>query len=180
MPDEQSLVDRAKNYDREAFAQLYEENFDKIFRYIALKIGNQMEAEDLTQQVFMKALKSISSFKWQDVPFSAWLYKIAHNQVVDYIRKKNRQPVAELNEDITASNDNPLKATELKIETEELAKALKKLTPLQQEVISLRFSCEMPIAKVAVIMGKKEGAVKALQHSAVQSLRKIMVVSDNA
>ncbi len=180
MPDEQSLIGRAKNYDREAFAQLYEENFDKIFRYIALKIGNKMEAEDLTQQVFMKALKSISSFKWQNVPFSAWLYKIAHNQVVDYVRKKSRQPVAELNEDITASNDNPSKATELKIETEELVKALKQLTPLQQEVIALRFSCEMPIAKVADIMGKKEGAVKALQHSAVQSLRKIMVVNDNA
>ncbi len=180
MPDEQSLVDRAKNYDREAFALLYEENFDRIFRYITLKIGNRMEAEDLTQQVFMKALKSIASFKWQNVPFSAWLYKIAHNQVVDYVRKQNRQPVSELNEDITASDDNPLKATELKIETEQLAKAINKLTPLQQEVIALRFSCEMPIARVAAIMGKKEGAIKALQHSAVQSLRKIMVVDNNA
>jgi len=174
---DQNLVDRAKQYDQEAFAQLYEENFDKIYRYIALKIGNQMEAEDLTQQVFMKALKSISSYKWKEVPFSAWLYKIAHNQVVDYLRKKTRQPTTELNEDITVAEDNPYKNVELKVELEQLARALKKLTPLQQEVLALRFSCEMPIAQVAGVMGKNEGAIKALQHSAVQALRRIMVVN---
>ncbi|MDD2472340.1 MAG: sigma-70 family RNA polymerase sigma factor [Dehalococcoidales bacterium] len=180
MQDEKTLVNRAKEYDQEAFGQIYEENFDKIFRYIAIKIGNRMEAEDLTQQVFMKALKAISSYKWKDVPFSAWLYKIAHNQVVDYIRKKSRQPETELNEDITAIEDNPYKAAELKVELEELSCALRKLTPLQQEVISLRFSCEMPIAQVAQIMGKKEGAIKALQYSAIQALRKHMVVENNA
>ncbi|MDD2252175.1 MAG: ECF subfamily RNA polymerase sigma factor, BldN family [Dehalococcoidales bacterium] len=180
MQDEQALVKRAQEYDQEAFAQIYEENFDKIFRYIAIKIGNQMEAEDLTQQVFMKALKAISSYKWKDVPFSAWLYKIAHNQVVDYFRKKNRRPETELNEDITSVEDHPYKAAEFKVELEELSRALKKLTHLQQEVISLRFSCEMPIAQVAIIMGKKEGAIKALQHSAIQALRKHMVVEKNA
>ncbi len=180
MPDEQSLVERAKKHDREAFARLYEENFNKIFRYIALKTGNQMEAEDLTQQVFMKAMKSLPSYKWQNVPFSAWLYKIAHNQVVDNVRKKSRQPVTELNEEITAAEDNPYKATELKVELEQLSVAIKKLTPLQQEVLALRFSSELPVAQVASIMGKKEGAVKALQHSAIQSLRKIMVVSEDA
>ncbi|MDD5605297.1 MAG: ECF subfamily RNA polymerase sigma factor, BldN family [Dehalococcoidales bacterium] len=180
MQEEQDLVNRAKQYDQGAFAQIYEENFDKIFRYIAIKIGNQMEAEDLTQQVFMKALKAISSYQWKDIPFSAWLYRIAHNQVVDYIRKKSRQPETELNEDITAAEDNPYKTAELKVELEELSSALKKLTPLQQEVISLRFSCEMPIAQVAAVMGKKEGAIKALQHSAIQALRKHMVVENNA
>ncbi len=176
MQDEQILVDRAKQYDQEAFAQLYEENFDKIYRYIALKVGNRMEAEDLTQQVFMKALKSIASYKWQDVPFSAWLYKIAHNQAIDYLRKKNRQPEYELNEDITPAEDNPYRTVELKLDLQQLARAIKKLTPLQQEVLALRFSCEMPIAQVAGVMGKNEGAIKALQHSAVQALRRIMVM----
>lgn len=180
MQDEQTLVKRAQEYDQEAFAQIYEENFEKIFRYIAIKIGNQMEAEDLTQQVFMKALKAISSYKWKDVPFSAWLYKIAHNQVVDYIRKKSRRPETELNEEIASVEDYPYKAAEFKVELGELSRALKKLTPLQQEVISLRFSCEMPIAQVASIMGKKEGAIKALQYSAIQALRKHMVVENNA
>jgi RNA polymerase sigma-70 factor (ECF subfamily) len=177
--EERDLVNRAKEYDQEAFAKLYEDNFDRIFRYIAIKVGNRMEAEDLTQQVFMKALKAISSYKWREVPFSAWLYKIASNQVVDYIRKKSRQPETELNEDITATEDRPYKTAEKKMELEELSQALKKLTALQQEVISLRFSWEMPIAEVASIMGKKEGAIKALQHSAIKALRKHMVVEDN-
>jgi len=177
--DERSLVDRAKEYDQQAFSQLYEENFDRIYRYVALKIGNQMEAEDLTQMVFMKALKSISTYRWQDVPFSAWLYKIAHNQVVDYLRKKTRQPVAELNENITPAEDNPYKTAELKMDLQQLSVALRRLTPLQQEVIALRFTGEMRIAQVAGIMGKKEGAIKALQHSAIQALRRILVVEED-
>jgi len=79
--NEESLVRKAQQRDQEAFAQLYEENFDKIYRYIVLKIGNKAEAEDMTQQVFLKALQSISSFKWKGVAFSAWLFRIAHNQV---------------------------------------------------------------------------------------------------
>ena len=74
-----------------ALTQLYEENFDRIYRYIVLKIGDRTEAEDMTQQVFLNALKSISSFKWKGMPFSAWLFRIAHNQIVDYLRKKSRQ-----------------------------------------------------------------------------------------
>ncbi len=180
MQEERDLVKRAKKYDQDAFARIYEENFDKIFRYIAVKIGNRMEAEDLTQQVFMKALGAIGSFQWRDVPVSAWLYRIAHNQVVDYIRKKSRRPETELNEEITAAEDRPYKTAELKMELEELSGALCKLTALQQEVIALRFGQEMPIAEVAKVMGKKEGAIKALQHSAIKALRKHMVVEDNA
>jgi len=81
--DEESLVRRAQQRDQEAFAQLYEENFDKIYRYVVLRIGSKTEAEDMTQQVFLNALQSISSFRWKGVPFSAWLFRIARNQVVD-------------------------------------------------------------------------------------------------
>ena len=78
---------------REALTRLYEENFDRIYRYIVIKMGDRTEAEDMTQQVFLNAVKSISSFKWQGFPFSAWLYRIAHNQVVDYLRKKSKRPL---------------------------------------------------------------------------------------
>jgi len=172
--DEQSLVQRAQRHDQEAFAILYEEYFDKIYRYIALKIGNRVEAEDMTQQVFVKALNSISSYKWKGLPFSAWLYRIAHNQVVDYLRKKTRQATVSLNESFTASKDNPYNTTEKKMDIEQLVLATRELTASQQEVILLRFSGELPIAQVASIMGKSEGAVKALQHSAIVALRKIM------
>jgi len=174
--DEQSLVQRAQQHDEEAFAELYEKYFDKIYRYVSFKIGNRVEAEDMTQQVFIKALHSISSFKWRGLPFSAWLFRIAHNQVVDYLRKKTRQPVFSLNESTTASKDNPQKMTEQKMNVEQLVLAAKSLTPAQQEVIALRFSGELPISQVARIMGKSEGAIKALQHSAIVSLRKILNV----
>ncbi len=176
MQDEQSLVHRAQQHDQEAFAQLYEKYFDKIYRYVALKIGNRVEAEDMTQQVFVNALHSISSYKWRGFPFSAWLFRIAHNQVVDYLRKKTRQPTVYLNESLTVSEINPQKTVEQRMNVEQLVLATKKLTPAQQEVILLRFAGELPITQVAKIMGKSEGAVKALQHSAIVSLRKTLTV----
>ncbi|MDD4954317.1 MAG: sigma factor, partial [Candidatus Omnitrophica bacterium] len=81
MQEEQALVSRAQEHQQEAFAELYERYFNKIYRYCVLKIGNREDAEDMAQQVFIKAAQSISSFKWRDVPFSAWLYRIAHNQL---------------------------------------------------------------------------------------------------
>jgi RNA polymerase sigma-70 factor (ECF subfamily) len=174
--DEQNLVRRAQQHDEEAFAELYDKYFDKIYRYISLKIGNRFEAEDMTQQVFINALSSISSFRWRGLPFSSWLFRIAHNLVVDYFRKKTRQPVSTLNESITASEDNPQKVIEQKMNIEQLELASKGLTPAQQEVIALRFAGELPIAQVARVMGRSEGAIKALQHSAIVALRKILNV----
>ena len=172
MQDEKSLVRRAQQRDEEAFAQLYEEYFDKIYRYVTLKIGDPTEAEDLTQQVFVKALNSISSFKWKGIPFSAWLFRIAHNQVVDYLRRKTRRATMPLDESLAGSDINLQLAAEQKLDIEQLLLATKRLTKAQQEVISLRFASELPIAQIAKIMGKSQGAVKALQHSAIVALRK--------
>ncbi len=175
MQDEQSLIARAQARDAEAFGRLYETYFDKIFRYVAIKIGSRTEAEDLTQQVFMNALESINSYKVREVPFSAWLYRIAHNQIVDCLRKRSRRPTLELDETMPLpADDDQVADTELKLETKELIEATKKLTKSQQEVIALRFGAEMPIAEVARLLGKTEGAVKAMQHSAVAALRRIM------
>jgi len=172
--DEESLIRRAQQRDPVALTQIYEDNFDKIYRYIVLKIGERTEAEDMTQQVFLSAMKSISSFRYKGKPFSAWLYRIAHNQVVDYWRKKSKRATVPLNESIQASGSNPEKITENVLDIEQLAMAAKRLTKAQQEVISLRFAGEMPIAQVAKTMGKSEGAIKALQHSAILSLRKAL------
>ena len=178
MQDEQSLVRRAQEQDKEAFAELYEAYFDKIYRYIVMKIGDRTEAEDMTQQVFLKAMKSLPDYKRTNAPFSAWLYRIAHNQTVDHFRKSGRHQSCELTEEITPSDpsENPERQTELKMDLEHLVAAAKKLTKAQRDVITLRFTSDLPIAEVARIMGKSEGAVKALQHSAVASLKRIMVV----
>jgi RNA polymerase sigma-70 factor (ECF subfamily) len=174
--DEVSLIRRAQQRDHVALTQLYEENFDKIYRYIVLKIGDRTEAEDMTQQVFLNALQSISSYKWKGMPFSSWLYRIAHNQVVDYWRKKSKHATVPLDESlpIPAADGDPKHLIERKMEIEEVVVATRKLTKAQQEVISLRFAGELSIAEVAGVMGKSEGAVKALQHSAIVALRKVL------
>src|SRR4030066_7266 len=105
--DEQSLIRRAQQRDQVALTQLYEENFDRIYRYIVLKIGDRTEAEDMTQQVFLNALQSISSYKWKGMPFTSWLYRIAHNQIVDYHRKRSRRVLVPLDESLPAVADDP-------------------------------------------------------------------------
>jgi RNA polymerase sigma-70 factor (ECF subfamily) len=172
--DEQNLVHRAQQGDKEAFAQLYENHFDKIYRYVALRIGNKTEAEDVTQQAFLNALRSISSFKWKGTPFSAWLFRIAHNLVVDYLRKGKKQTTTPLDESLVDSDSNPQREAEYRLDIEQLVSATKQLTAAQREVISLRFAGELSVAEVAKVMGKSQGAVKALQHSAIVALRKVL------
>jgi len=174
--DEESLARRAQQGDQVALTQLYENNFDRIYRYVVLKIGNKMEAEDITQQVFLNALKSISAFRWKGAPFSAWLFRIAHNQVVDYLRRKTKRATVPLDESLTSGNSNPGLAAERNLDIEHLVSATKRLTKAQQEVISLRFAGGLSGGEVAKVMGKSEGAVKALQHSAIVSLRKALSV----
>ena len=179
MQDEESLVRQAREGDQKAFSRLYEEHFDRIYRYVAVRIGDRTEAEDMTQQVFLKALQSISSFKWKGIPFSAWLYRIAHNQVVDYLRKKTKKPGALLDESLISSDSNPQLMAEHSLDIEQLVSATKQLTKAQREVISLRFAGGLAVAEVANIMGKSQGAVKALQHSAIVALRKVLMVGNN-
>jgi RNA polymerase sigma-70 factor (ECF subfamily) len=175
-----TLIQLAKQRDEAAFASLYEAYFDRIYRYVVFKIGDRMEAEDITQQVFLNALKSISSYKIKETPFSAWLFRIAHNQMVDYFRKKaKRQNVPLENAPPQTGGEDPEEITADKFDIEQLNAAKEKLTELQREVISLRFAGELPIVEVARIMGKSEGAVKALQHSAILALRRTLMVKEN-
>ena len=176
MQDEESLVRRAQQHDTEAFSRLYEAYFDRIYRYIVLRIRNEAEAEDMTQQVFMKMLQSIASYKLKGIPFSSWLYRIAHNQVVDFLRQQNKKATVDIEGlPLPDMGDDTQHVLELQGDIEQLKKAVQKLTAAQQEVISLRFASELSIAECASIMGKSEGAIKALQHSAVLALRKALV-----
>jgi RNA polymerase sigma-70 factor, ECF subfamily len=172
--DEESLVRRAQQRDQVALTRLYEDNFDKIYRYCVVKIGDRTEAEDMTQQVFLNAIKSLPGYKFKGMPFSSWLYRIAHNQVVDYLRKKSRHATVSIEDRTVIGDDDPSEAAEGALQIEELAAATKKLTAAQREVISLRFAAELSVAECARAMGKSEGAVKALQHSAIAALRRVM------
>ena len=179
MQEEQNLIQRARQGDQDAFAQLYENHFDKIYRYVILKIGNMAEAEDMTQQVFVKAYESISSYRWQGIPFSAWLFRIAHNQMVDFVRKASKKQTIPFDESLPVLSDsNPEHEVEVKMEMEKVVLASRKLTKAQHEVINLRFAGGLSIAEVAKTMRKSEGAIKALQHSAILALRKTLLAGE--
>ena len=172
--DEKDIVERAKKGDQNAFAQIYEEYFDRIYRYIAVRLGDRTEAEDLTEQVFLNTLESIGSFKWKGTPFSAWLFRIAHNQVVDYHRKMSKRQNLPLDDAIVDGGMDTASAAELNLKMGELKIAIGKLTDLQRQVVLLRFTSGLSITETAKSMGKSDGAVKALQHSAVAALRKAL------
>jgi RNA polymerase sigma-70 factor (ECF subfamily) len=146
-----------------------------VYRYLTLKTGSRAEAEDMTQQVFVKAYRSIRSFKWKGVPFSSWLFRIAHNLMVDFFRRQAKRPTVPLDELLVAGGEDPMKAAELHFDVERVAAASRNLTDAQREVISLRFAGGLAIAEVAQAMGKSQGAVKALQHSAIAALRRLLL-----
>lgn len=171
---EEQIVQRAVNGDQEAFTQLYDMHFDKVYRYIYVKVHSQAEAEDLTQDVFIKAYEAIKSYRWRNLPFTAWLFKIAHNRVIDYVRKTSKEKKTSLDEAGAITSGDPVYMTEQNFEIYQLKKALEKLPESQREVASLRFISELSISEVALTLGKSEGTVKALQFNAIASLRKLL------
>jgi RNA polymerase sigma-70 factor (ECF subfamily) len=171
---EEYLVQQAVNGDQAAFTQLYNQNFDRIHRYIYVRVRNPVEAEDLTQDVFIKALESIGSYRWRDLPFAAWLFKIAHNRVIDHVRKQSKEKRADLNEAYAKSMEDPVQMTERNFEVYQLKQAMEQLPEAQREVATLRFIGQLSISEVAKTLGKSEGTVKALQFNATASLRKAL------
>jgi RNA polymerase sigma-70 factor (ECF subfamily) len=171
------IVRRAQAGDQSAFAELYERHYDQIFRYISFKCGNRLEAEDLTGEVFLKMLESIHKFKFQGFPFTSWLYRIAHNLVVDNFRRKGRKPTVPLDKVLNFSGgaDSDMEnQVQLSWSMREVVEAMDNLTGLQREVITLRFVAGLSIAETANAVGRKENAVKALQHAGIRKLRHVL------
>ena len=176
-PSVDEAVGRAQKGDAAAFAVLYEDYYDRIFRYVSFKTGNSLEAEDITAEVFVKMLESIDSFKWQGYQFSSWLFRIAHNLVVDHFRKKGRRHIVALDDAPAAATEyNPDLDRKLDVDMSmaPVREAMKDLTDLQREVISLRFAAGLSVAETARAVGKKDNAVKALQHAGIKKLRGLL------
>ena len=173
----EDLVRRAQQGHSEAFAGLYEAYYDKIYRYVMFKTGDTLEAEDLTEEVFLRMLESIGSFKWQGYPFTSWLFRIAHNLVIDYYRKAGRQKKTSLDDAMRVVGSDGVdvdRKLDIELSIKEVKDAMGGLTQLQQEVLSLRFAGGLSVAETAEAMGKKENAVKALQHAAIKKLRTLL------
>lgn len=177
MPTERELVQRAIAGDAQAFGELYEENLKQIYRYVYYKVGSAAEAEDLTEQTFLKAWEAIGRFKEQGIPFSAWLFRMAHNLVIDYHRTHHESAPLD---DLIGTDDGragPDDVVAVKLDVETLRRAIRLLTAEQQQVIILRLIHGLSHAEVAAIMGKNEGAVRGLQHRALATLHEILAAS---
>ena len=140
-----------------------------------MRIGNRDDAEDLAGEVFLRALKSIGSFKDQGIPLGAWLFRIAHNLMVDHLRKSSKRKSVPLDEALQIRDSaNPEEETLRKLQFAEVQQAAEHLTPAQREVVSLRFAGGLTCAEVAQVMGRSIGAVRELQHVALKSLRRLL------
>lgn len=175
MQDERELIRRAKEYEPGAFAEIYERYYQRIYNYVYYRVSDGATAEDLCSEVFVKALEAIGSFTFQGVPFSAWLYRIASNLVIDHYRRQPQQPELPLEESRPiVIDENPGMSLEQHFNHQELRQALRGLTSDQQQVIILKFVDGLSNSEVAQILGKTEGAVKSLQHRALASLGRLM------
>jgi RNA polymerase sigma-70 factor (ECF subfamily) len=157
-------------------ASLYEQYYDRIVRYIFVRINDKGEAENLGGDVFLKALQSLGSFRGHTEQMRAWLFKIAHNAVVDYLRKMGNRRNVSIDEVEIPDRLDIEDLIETNLEINRLSKALQRLTPAQRDVIGLRFFAELSSDEVGKILGKKSGAVREMQSAAIETLRREMYV----
>jgi RNA polymerase sigma-70 factor, ECF subfamily len=168
-----ALVARAVARDQAAFAELYDLHLDRVYRYVYYRTANQTDAEDLTEQVFLQAWAAIERFRWRGKPFLAWLYAVAHNAVVDWRRRATpNHSLDDANNPIDVESTSATQAMSRWIDADLLANAIKRLTPEQQQVITLKFLDGFDTAQIAQLMDKREGTIRALQLRALQSLRR--------
>lgn len=161
--DERRLVEAAQR-DPARFAELYDENFERVYAFVARRVRDRAETEDVTSEVFHRALHNIGKFEWRGTPFVAWLYRIAANEIVDRAKRAARQ-VALVGEPSSEEMDDvERRATVLRM--------VEQLPDAQREVIVKRFGEERSIAETAKAMGRSEGAIKQLQLRALESLRR--------
>jgi RNA polymerase sigma-70 factor (ECF subfamily) len=178
--EESILIERAKT-DPEAFGQLYERYVDRIYNYVYYRTGNVADAEDLTARIFERAIKHIGNYRDQGVPFSAWLYRIAHNLVANWHRDRSRRKIVSI-DDVSqwvVTDHGPEFATQLMQDKEALLEAIGRLPADRQELLIFKFVELMSNAEIGAIMGRSEGAIKSLYHRTLLSLREDMVGPDN-
>jgi RNA polymerase sigma-70 factor (ECF subfamily) len=177
MPDDipTDLILRAQNGDTTAIGALYERFHLSIFRYLYYRIGDRQAAEDLTADVFVRMIRSISTYRPRTVTFQAWLFQIARNIAIDHYRKMKHRNHAELEENMVDQVENVDASVDRSLTNAHLKEALAKLTDEQRDVLVMRFVANMPVAQVAQSLHKSEDAVKGLQRRGLVALRDILV-----
>lgn len=169
--EERLLIEAAQN-DPSRFAELYEHNFHRVYAYVARRVRDRAEIQDLTAQVFHQALANIAKFKWRGSPFAAWLYRIASNAIADRARQKMRESAEQPNVSSESASTTDLEEVERRAR---LFHAVDKLPEDQRRVIVMRFADEKSIREIADELGRSEGAVKQLQFRALENLRNRLI-----
>ena len=171
--NEEEVLARASQGDRDAFGQLYERYVERIFNYVYYRTGNTHDAEDLTARVFQRAMNHIRKYTDRGVPFSAWLYRIAHNLVANWHRDRSRKQEIPLDDlpILPTKGDHPEKNLVRSQEQDALLRMIRILPGERQNLLILKFVENMSNAEIGAIMGRSEGAVKSLYHRTLLALR---------
>lgn len=174
--DDNLLLKKAQDGDAEAFGELYELHAPAIFRFIYAHIDNRLDAEDLTEDVFFRAWRSLPSYKDQGVPFLALLFRIARNAVIDHYRRSAHSKQQTSIEDIIVHDGRPgpVETVITNLEHQEVRLVLEQLREDYSTVLALRFLSELSPEETAKVMGRSAGAVRVLQHRALTALRSLI------
>jgi RNA polymerase sigma-70 factor (ECF subfamily) len=169
------LLERAREYDAQALAEIYDRYAESIYRYAYRYVGNAELAEDLTSEVFLKLLQVLGTSRAPRQQLQGWLYRVARNLAIDWFRQQAKGAILSLNEELTPEDgDSPSTRLELQQLQHDLREAISQLTPDQQQVIVLRFGEGRKLRDIGRLMGKSEGSVKLLQFRAINRLRTLL------
>ena len=172
--EEALLVQRAVNRDAEAFGRLYDMHVNRVYRHIYYRVGNTADAEDLVQQVFLKAWQAIDRYKKTASPFLAWLITISHNLVVDFYRTRKDKSYLDASVIPGDLQSSPERLAEARFEQQRLRRGILQLSGDEQQVVMLRFIEGFQFREIASLLGKKEGAIRVILHRALVKLRHIL------
>ncbi len=174
-PPEQSLVQQAIAGDAEAFARLYDSFVDRVYRFLLFRVNDQALAEDLTSQIFLKVLENIERYQPRDLPFGAWVFRIARNTLIDYYRTHKDTVSLDADSDTLADGLMELDGIiEQQIESKQIREALDRLTEDQRQVLTLKFMSGLTTHEIAQVMEKRPGSIRALQMRGLQALAEIL------
>jgi len=172
---ENNLVDKARKGNSEAFGALYDYYLPKIYRFVLFKVSHKQQAEDITQQTFMKAWENVRTYKPQGYTFGSWLYRIARNSVIDYYRKNEPQvDIEEVSPEALGIDSSLIAKLEVKLDWEKILTAIGGLSEVEQDVLIMRFVEDLPHSDVAKAVQKSENAVKVIQHRALKKLKETL------
>ena len=176
-----AILKQAAGGDEHAFGMLYERYVGRIYNYVYYRTGNQYDAEDLTARVFLRAMKHIQNYQDRGIPFSAWLYRIAHNLVANWHRDNSRRQEVALEDTylVYQGREHPETSLLLSEEQDTLLAIIRKLPPERQQLLILKFVEHLSNAEIGHIMGRTEGAIKSLYHRTLLSLRDSMETQPN-